>query len=72
MICPICSVQMHQKDKLGFGSSTDNIYITTEIKECPQCGRLVEEYYSVSVIDNKGLKAFKKRWLKKVENESNS
>ena len=51
MICPKCQVQMHQKDRLGGGTSNDNKYETWEIKECPQCGRLVKEYYSCEVIN---------------------
>lgn len=45
MVCPSCMVQMHQKDQLGGGRSDDVIYETYEIKECPQCGRMVIEYY---------------------------
>lgn len=56
MICPVDLVQMHQKDKVGGGESTDEKYVTWEIKECPSCGRLVEEIYSATVIDKEELK----------------
>lgn len=48
---------MHQKDKIGGGSSDDKKYETWEVKECPQCGRLVKEHYSCEVLS---LTAFAK------------
>lgn len=50
MICPNCSVQMHQKEKLGGGVAEPNKYETWEVKECPSCDRLVKEFYSAEVI----------------------
>lgn len=50
MLCPNDGVQMHQKNKLGGGKNSDNYYETWEIKECPKCGRLVKEFYSVTVL----------------------
>lgn len=49
MICPIDQVQMFQLDKLGGGISTDDEYITWEIKVCPICDRKVEEKYICTV-----------------------
>lgn len=56
MICSECLIQMHQKDKLGYGYSRDGFYLTIEVKECPGCKKLVEEGYWAEVIDKKGLK----------------
>ena len=50
MICPSDLVQMHQKDKLGAGYSADEEYKTAEVKECPQCKRLVVEAYMVKQV----------------------
>ena len=43
---------MHQKDKIGGGEATDEVYTTWEMKECPGCGRVVRESYEVTVINN--------------------
>ena len=56
MICPNCSVQMHQKNKLGGGISTDDEYTTWEVKECPECGRVTRESYSVKVLSKSELR----------------
>ena len=58
MICPKCLVQMHQKDRIGGGKSTDKIYCTWELKECPHCGRLVKEYYSCRVVGTELVKRY--------------
>ena len=54
MICPIDQVQMHQVREnnvpLGGGTSTDELYETWEIKECPACGRRVKESYSCKLL----------------------
>jgi hypothetical protein len=50
MICPACAVQMHQLHKIGGGLSRDDYYETWEVKYCPECGRLVKEFYSVKEI----------------------
>lgn len=60
MICPKCLVQMHQKDGIGYGKSTDKKYVTWEIKECPHCGRLVKEFYSCKVIEPKMLDFYRR------------
>jgi len=36
---------MFQKDKIGGGTAESTAYTTYEVKECPQCGRLVYEGY---------------------------
>ena len=51
MICPKDLVQMHQYKKMGGGNSTDDVYSTYEIKECPVCDRKVLEYYNATLID---------------------
>lgn len=53
MICPTDLVQMHQKDQMGHGYTSDMLYRTAECKECPICGRLVIEEYSVVEVENK-------------------
>ena len=60
MICPVCSVQMHQKDQVGGGTSTDAAYVTWEVKECPGCGRVVLERYSVEILGEEEWKSLKK------------
>jgi len=55
MVCPICLVQMHQKDKIGGGRSEEDYYETWEVKECPSCGRLYEEYYRTRLISDKTI-----------------
>lgn len=46
MLCNVCMVQMHQKDKIGGGRAEETEYTTWEFKECPACGRKVIEYYA--------------------------
>ncbi len=65
MICPKCLVQMHQFKQIGGGKSTDKGYTTWEIKQCPQCGRLVKEYYSCKKISYDQANRYLK--IKKVD-----
>lgn len=46
---------MHQYKKVGGGEATDTKYKTWEIKECPQCGRLVRETYVCEVVERKDV-----------------
>lgn len=57
MLCNKCMVQMHQKDKIGGGTSEEIKYTTWELKECPACGRVVVEYYAA--IEMSGVKVGK-------------
>lgn len=52
MICPSCSMQMHQKSRIGDGENNDNAYCTWQLQECPVCGREVVEFYAAIVVDN--------------------
>jgi len=52
MICPKCLVQMHQVPMVGGGKSTDKVYTTWELKQCPACGRYTREYYSARVVSS--------------------
>lgn len=45
MICPNDATQMHQWGKVGGGMAEGDKYETWEVKECPQCHRLVKETY---------------------------
>jgi hypothetical protein len=60
MVCPKDLIQMHQKDKVGGGQSTDEYYETWELKECPACGRVVREQYSVQVLTAEQVENMKK------------
>ena len=51
---------MTQKDKIGGGYTNDGFYTTWEVKECPNCKRVVSETYTVKVLDKEQLKYFKK------------
>lgn len=52
MICPEDMTQMNQKDRIGGGDASDDIYRTWELKECPYCGRLVIEYYCARPVES--------------------
>lgn len=56
MVCPKDLIQMHQKDRIGGGESTDLYYETWELKECPVCGRVVREKYSVELLTDQQAK----------------
>lgn len=61
MICPVDLVQMHQFNKIGGGVSTDDLYETWEIKECPACGRKVEEKYTVKILTDEEVKILEEK-----------
>ena len=46
MICPNCAVQMHQHRQIGGGDANDKKYETWTVQKCPNCTRMVKEYYS--------------------------
>lgn len=63
MVCPDDMVQMHQKNidgkPVGGGIANDEQYTTWELKECPNCGRLVVEYYTAIPVETveQGIRA---------------
>jgi len=59
MICNTCNIQMTQKDKIGGGVANETEYTTWKVEECPNCGRLVKEFYSATVISEEELKKLK-------------
>lgn len=59
MICPIDLTQMVQKDKLGAGVSTDDVYETWMVLECPNCGRAVREQYICRVLTEEQVNLIK-------------
>lgn len=46
MICPQCTVQCVQYNKIGSGLVEEEFYDTAEVKECPKCKVLYIEYYA--------------------------
>lgn len=64
MVCPNDGTQMVQYKKLGGGESTDERYVTWEIKICPHCKRLVKEYYSAVVLSEGDIA----RLVEQIEN----
>lgn len=60
MICPNCSVQMHQYKEIGGGEALDAKYETWAVLKCPSCTRLVKELYSCEVITQKQVNELEK------------
>lgn len=52
MICPVDSMQMHQKARVGDGESNDVRYSTWSLLECPLCHRMVVEFHSAVVVES--------------------
>lgn len=50
MLCPDCMTQCHQKDQRGGGKALDDFYETWMYLECPDCGQVFKEHYSVQKI----------------------
>lgn len=59
MICPNCKVPMHTKKGSENGIMTDTIYLTSEVKLCPQCGLEVAGYYEAEQIKQPKIKTIK-------------
>lgn len=61
MICPNCSIQMHQYKLVGGGTAKDDFYQTWELKKCPNCGRMVRELYQVELVSQKKANEIEKK-----------
>ena len=50
MICHNCNIPMETVSESADGYSSTDMYKTSEIKNCPKCGRRVKESYSAEII----------------------